>query len=45
MILTPDFAHHGWRPLHAATLVDGAVELEWPDGLAWRCHPLWLYDA
>ena len=44
MILTPDFAHHDWRPLADAALCDGTVELAWPDGLAHVCHPLWFYE-
>jgi len=44
VILTPDFAHHDWSPLDAAALLDGAVELRWPDGLEYICHPLWLYE-
>ncbi len=44
MILTPDFAHHEWRPLGAAASAAGAVELSWHDGLHFVCHPLWLYE-
>ncbi len=44
MILTPDFAHHEWRSLRTVARDNGAVVLEWPDGLTWRCHPLWLYE-
>jgi len=44
VILTPDFAHHDWRPLHAVVLLDGVVELTWPDGLTHTCHPVWLYE-
>ncbi len=44
VILTPDFAHHEWRPLADAALCDGTVHLTWPDGLVHMCHPLWLFE-
>ena len=44
VILTPDFAHHDWRPLDRAVLADGVVRLVWPDGTTHTCHPLWLYE-
>ena len=42
--LTPDFAHHDWRPLERVVLAEGAVHLVWPDGFTHTCHPLWLYE-
>ncbi|WP_051063471.1 TauD/TfdA family dioxygenase [Ilumatobacter nonamiensis] len=44
MILTPDFADHGWHPLVRAELTEGIVRIAWSDGLEFDCHPLWLYE-
>ena len=42
--LTPDFRPHGWRPLSSAVLVDGFVELAWPDGCRFDAYSLWLAE-
>jgi uncharacterized protein (DUF849 family) len=44
VILTPDFAHHDWRPLADAALSDCEVRVVWPDGMTHTCHPLWLFE-
>ncbi len=44
VILTPDFAQYDWRPLGSVARRDDSVELRWPDGLTFTCHPLWLYE-
>jgi gamma-butyrobetaine dioxygenase len=42
--LTPDFIPHRWSPLAAADLVDGFVQLTWPDGLSLHAYSLWLAE-
>jgi gamma-butyrobetaine dioxygenase len=42
--LTPDFIPHAWWPLASARLVDGFVELTWPDGTTFDAYSLWLAE-
>ncbi|NNE12566.1 MAG: gamma-butyrobetaine,2-oxoglutarate dioxygenase [Ilumatobacter sp.] len=41
---TPDFIDHPWRPLSAAQLRDGFVDLVWTDGFTWQAYGLWLAE-
>ncbi len=42
--LCPDFHDHPWRPLAAATVADGFVQLAWPDGVTFDAYGLWLAE-
>lgn len=42
--LTPDFIPHRWAPIESAELVDGFVQVVWPDGVRFDAYALWLAE-
>lgn len=42
---TPDYYTYPWAALASASLTaSGTAALEWPDGAALDCHPMWLRE-